>query len=189
MVFQYRPEWSGTSGGPGVTVLNARLGAGGLLEEQQFADFTRAWYLRMVAFFPTEITFTFPAEVTELNTTTGVLESVVSVNAPDPVTGTSAGVYAAPAGARVDWHTGAIVDGKRLRGRTYLVPITTGAYDGGGTLLATAINDLTADAVQYLSDMDGIGALGVWSRTHGVIADVSSVNIPDEVAVLRSRRD
>lgn len=190
MVFQYRPNWGGTTGGPGVTVFNARKSSQHIGDwEQDFADIVRAFFVTVQANLPNELVISFPAEVLEFDTSTGTLINAYPVTPPGNVPGTNASGYAMPAGARIDWFTPAIVAGRRLRGRTYLVPINGTAFDTNGTLVAGTITNLGNAADGLIDDMNGIGALAVWSRTHGILADVETASVIDKVAILRSRRD
>lgn len=190
-VYQYRPEWSGTTGGSGVSVLTARLGAAADLEQfvQYFADSVRAFYGAVTARLPNEVSISFPGEVQAFDTVTGQLTAVHPVTAPANTAGTATGGYAHASGARIDWTTESIVNGRRLRGRTYMVPCAASDFGADGRLGSTAINAWTTAANTLISNMNLQGSLAVWSRTHGLLADVSGVRIPALGAVLRSRRD
>lgn len=104
------------------------------------------------------------------------------------VGGQGAGPFAAPAGACVNWATGVFVNGKKVRGRTFLVPLTAAAYEADGTLLNSARTGLD-DAAGILRG--GPVPLVILS---GVASGVSSAHvvtghsIADKVAILRSRR-
>ena len=190
MTFQYRAEWSGSTGGPGVTVLNARLSGAALSTgPQQFADNVRVFFEAVKGYLPNELTIAYPDEVTELDTVSGQLLEVHPVTAPASTAGNATTGYAHASGARVDWLTSSILNGRRLRGTTYLVPISAGAFGNTGLLLPTAKSVLQTAAQAYVDGMQNIGAAAVWSRTHGIVADVIGVSVPDLGAVLRSRRD
>lgn len=97
---------------------------------------------------------------------------------------------AAGVGACVTWNTGLIVAGRRLRGRTFLVPLSTQAYDNDGTLTLAAQTALENFGTALLA----VGGLGVWHRptaagNDGAASGVTSFRLRDKVAVLRSRRD
>lgn len=99
--------------------------------------------------------------------------------------------FAGPVGAVVNWRTNDFRFGRRIRGRTFLVPIATSSFEDDGTLTSSA-RDAFRD---FGSTMIGSGgpALGVWSRPRdgggGVFATVTNSTVPDLAAVLRSRRD
>lgn len=190
MVYQYRAEWLGITGSPGVSVFNARLSGAALdTGPQQFADNVRVFFDGLKGYLGAGTSISFSAEVVEMDTVTGVLTAVHPVSAPATVTSIDGGKFAAPAGVRVDWLTESITAGRRLRGRTFIVPVTSTIYEANGTIDATARDNILAAASGLISGMENIGSLSVWSRTHGVLADVQAASVPDEVAVLRSRRD
>ena len=191
MPLQYRVEWT-TTGGPGFTVFNGRQSAATTIGEaaQDLADRARKFYQDLISLMPADVLLNFPGEVLNLNTTTGVLDGVVPVDAPDPVDPAGTGVYAAPCGARIDWITEAVVAGHRLRGRTFVVPIVAALYEADGTIGPTAVASLNTAATNYRDD--GVFTAidpAVWSRTHGVLADITGHQVPQKVATLRSRRD
>lgn len=192
MVLEYRVGWNVGGANPGVTVLHGR--PSDLISDQDAAqeltERARGLFDALKALFPPSITFSFPAEVTEFNTSTGVLEDVFVTTPQANITATGTGNWTAPAGGRVEWRTEAIVAGRRLRGRTFFVPFTIGSYDGTGTLASATVTLLQTAAAAYFSDavFDQVDPC-IWSRTHGILADITSVVVPDEVSVLRSRRD
>jgi hypothetical protein len=192
MVLQYRVGWSGaTVTGPGVTVFHSRPqgGATGSVAGAAEAARVRNAFVAVQAQVPAGVTWDFPGEVTELDTATGTLIAVHTFTKPADLTSTgSATSWARPAGGRVDWFTDGIVAGRRLRGRSFLVPLTGASYDGTGTLVTGAITALSAFAAARLATSASVAA-AIWSRTHGVSFDVTSFDVPDEVAILRSRRD
>lgn len=192
MVFEYRVNWLGASGGPGVTVFHGRPPSGTTDEQvgEAMAGRARAFFDAVRFTIPEDYVLSFPGEAIELNTTTGILEDVYTFTAPADVLGGGEGEFARPAGARIEWRTPAIVAGRRLRGRTFIVPMIGGAFDVDGTLDTTVIATLQAAADDYLDA--GVFADSqpvVWSRTHGILADITSALIPDEATILRSRRD
>jgi hypothetical protein len=192
MVAEYRVGWNSGSTNPGVTVFHGRTttGANEVTASQGLADRVRAFFDGIKTVIAGGVTWNFPGEVTWLNTSTGELESVQTPNAPANVVSTGAGTYSAPSGCRVEWRTGAIVSGRRLRGRTYFVPLVSNGYDTTGTIAAATITAVKAAADTYaLAGPTSAVQPVIWSRTHGIAADITSSIIPDEAAVLRSRRE
>lgn len=106
------------------------------------------------------------------------------------VVATGSGAYAAGTGAYVKWGTAAIVNGRRLKGRTFICPINGGSYDSGGTL-ATVTQSAIQTAAQAVA---AAGKMVVWHRppagtfTGGSSSLVTSASCPDQVTSLRSRR-
>lgn len=189
-MFEYRAIWNVQGGGVGYSVFHVReAGLSSISAEAQiFADDLRTGLFSIAGMLPDDVQITFDTEARELNVVTGALESVGSVDAPAAVTGASAAVYSAPSGARVDLITESIVAGRRLRGRTYMVPLYSTAYTTNGSISSGAQSSLEG-AFETFRDQAGAYSLAVWSRTHGVLADVASVNVPSEAAILRSRRE
>lgn len=192
MVLEYRVGWNVGGANPGVTVLHGRPTVSGADQDaaEDLAAKARVLFDGLKALFPPSMTFSFPGECVELNTTTGVLEDVYVFTPPANVVATGTGNWTAPAGGRIEWRTEAIVAGRRLRGRTFFVPFTIGSYDGTGTLASATITLLQTEGLEYM-DAGLLVAVRpcIWSRTHGILADITSLAIPDEVSVLRSRRD
>jgi hypothetical protein len=111
---------------------------------------------------------------------------------PAIITGSSTDTSAAGVGACVNWLTSDIVGLRRVRGRTFIVPLSTFAYDAQGTLTTaqqTALNNF-ATAVRALSPV-----LKIWHRptntppTDGSAHTVNGHRLRDHVAFLSSRRD
>lgn len=145
--------------------------------------------------FPSGTTMAFPGQGDVINDTNGALVGVWTATGAGTVTGTSAGPVAAGVGACIGWTTGGIVNGskgpRKLRGRTFLVPLTTAAYEQDGTLATASVASLQslANAIQ------ASGPLAVWHRpttpggTNGNSYGVISARVRDKVAFLSSRRD
>jgi hypothetical protein len=205
MVFQYRALWS-TTGGAGYSVFHARtLTGAGQGTAQSFADGVAALFAAISGTtMPSDVTISYDGEVVDLDTSTGELQAVYAVTPPASKTFTATGGYAAPAGGRIDWTTEAIVNGRRLRGRTYIVPLASTNFEADGSITAGAITTLSNGANAYLTAAGGFAdaEAAVWSRPvyegeapnrvlvrGGTVADITGFSIPDSAAVLRSRRD
>jgi len=111
---------------------------------------------------------------------------------PTVVNGTAGPIaYAGPAGACINWETGHFnANGRRVRGRTYLVPLVN-AYETDGSLSAAALGTVAAAASAAIG---GTGSLGVWTRptpggSDGTFNLAISALVKDKAAVLTSRRD
>lgn len=201
MPFEYRVEWGGSLvTGPGVSVFHGRttVGGTGFDTAQALADRCRKFFLDIVSLVPSGVSWTFPNEVTELQTgiseTTGQAGTLLDVHAitpPATVNATAtAGNHSRASGGRVDWNTESVVAGRRLRGRTYIVPLASLGYDSSGSLATTCITTLTTagnnfkDATVF-SNCQPV----VWSRSHGIAADIVGASVDDRASILRSRRD
>lgn len=145
--------------------------------------------------FPGGMTITVPNAGDSIDDTDGTLDGVWSstgggvVNASGSV-GTAAGV-----GVCIGWSTGAIVSGskgpRKLRGRTFLVPIARQYFDSDGTLMTEGM--VLAQGIA--NSLQASGGLAVWHRPttpggiNGTSGAVLSNKVRDRVAYLSSRRD
>lgn len=186
---QYRAIWSTAGGGTGYSIFHSVTDD---LTPTQAADMAadiRVFFDTIKGLLPDDVLISFDSEVLELQAD-GTLTDVVAIGTPTAVSGSGATNYARPVGGRVDWVTGEIVGGRRLRGRTYIVPLLASAYDTGGTLTGVAQNALRQAAQDLLNALSADSIpLGVWSRKNSFAASVSSPSVPFSTAVLRSRRD
>jgi hypothetical protein len=98
--------------------------------------------------------------------------------------------------------TGSVVDGRRVRGTTYIVP-TVNQFEPGGTPLNTWVSTLQTAASAMMTSLTP--NLVVWHRPkfgpkpgpglprplirNGESKGVNGVFVPDKAVVLRSRRD
>lgn len=145
--------------------------------------------------FPSGVTWTIPNEGDQIRDTDGALVGVWAGTGGGSATANGGVNAAAGVGACIGWTTGGIVNGtkgpRKLRGRTFLVPLSAGAYQSDGTLSPLCITDLTALGQAFRN----AGPLAVWHRplapgaADGNSYGVVSHKVRDKVAVLRSRRD
>ena len=143
------------------------------------------------ALFTTGTTITIPDGGDVIDPTTGELTATwTEGGGPLTVVGTSAGNAAAGVGCSITWLTAGIVAGKRVRGRTFLVPMYSNLYEADGTLSSGAVtlaNDFGAEMVA--------SGMSVWHRPTGPGTSdgsehlVTGYRLRDKVAFLSSRRD
>lgn len=107
------------------------------------------------------------------------------------------GSYSSASGAQIGWTTGGIHNGRRLRGRTFVVPLVVACYTTTGTLGTSTTTALQgfADQVKNATGMKYL----VWGRPRaaggrlpaapGLSSPITGSKISNKVAVLRSRRD
>ena len=148
-------------------------------------------YANIASSLPTGVTLTIPNTGDIIDDTTGTLTGVWTGSGGGTVTGTSPAQAAAGVGACVGWQTGGIVNGRRLRGRTFLVPFSNVVYDSDGTLSSGCLTVVNSFAAGMLA----AGPLAVWHRptsvggSDGTSYGVTSYRVRDKVAYLSSRRD
>jgi hypothetical protein len=112
-------------------------------------------------------------------------------------------VWAGGTGYVVNWTTGAVINGKKVRGRTFMVPITSTAFSNDGTVISSLITTMQSAGQALIADAST--ELVVWSKLWdkkpgeapagvppkqigGALASVNGCLIPDRAAQLRTRR-
>lgn len=187
---------TGFTGGPGLMTQYFSPAVAGFNEAiaQLAVDRVRDALLAGAELWPSSFSFQVEGTVDELDEATGQLVDSLTVTSRTVAgTGTGSNMGPAPAGAVVVWKTGEIKAGKRVQGRTFLVPLLSTAYQQDGTLNA---NILTS-AGEFAAAMNDAGATDlvhvVWSRPRPGLAGskhgITGYSVADKVAVLRSRRD
>lgn len=179
--------WQGWPGSPGVSQFYMKQSP----DYQGVVDDLRTFFDAVKALLPSGLTVQVPVSGDTLNDNTGgIVGSWSATTPPLVVTGTGAGAYAGNAGAVIHWLTLAVVNGRRLRGRTFLVPLISTAYDTAGSLSTAALSTLST-AAGNLNITSGAD-LVVWHRpvngAGGSSEIFNSVRVPDLAVSLRSRR-
>lgn len=201
MVAIVRTEWSGTSGGPGVTQM-ALLGAAGgewnPAGTQAAVNAVRTFWDSNKANLPDELKLTVSPIIDVYDTVTGDLTaSYVAGTAPLTVTGTGTTGYAGGVGLKITWNTGQIRNGRRVRGSTFIVPIISSLFSTTGTVTPTVQTTITGTATTLINSLNaGSTPLGVWSRPFngvnprvGFATEVKQGICSTKSAILRGRRD
>lgn len=160
---------------------------------------SRTFFAAIAAVLPNVVKIDVLPDVEWLNVTTGDLEGVVGGNAQTQVVGTAAAAagWAAPSGACITWTTAGIrqVGSKprRVRGRTFIVPMSNEAYDVDGTIKPVQFGQIQTAANNLANSGSGspllvYGRPGVNATPAGETFRVTGTRITDQVAILRSRR-
>jgi len=188
--------WSGFSGAPGYTNLHFSAALTPTSTElsqtaTKVHDFFYAWR----SFLPNAVTINFPSELEEFSTTTGELVGTHGFTAPAAVVGTGgSAVFSSAVGACVNWKTNTVVNGRKLRGRTFMVPLQSlPSFDADGSLNPSARLTMLTACTNLMNDATGL-PLFIWHRpspggSDGAAGSVTATTINDKTAVLRSRRD
>lgn len=185
-------RWSGFAGAPGYSSFYFAGGGGLITDAQQVADRVSDAIPGLAAALPGDVRIAVENEVERLDSDTGEILGFHSVTTDAGFTGGGSGGYSAASGAVINWRTDDVRFGRRIRGRTFIVPLAGNGFDADGTLSASALSDVNgfANAIRG-GDLDS--ELVVWSRPRdgagGVAATVTGHSVPDMAAVLRSRRD
>jgi len=136
------------------------------------------------------VTITVPDNGEEFDSVTGALVGVWSQGTPGTITGGGTGSYPGGVGACVGWNTSGIHAGRKVRGRTFIVPLALNQYDNDGSLATGAITTINTAAATMLS-----GAANkhlIWARPRpGVPGEAYIITgglVKDHVSWLKSRR-
>lgn len=198
-IIRVKARWSGFNGGPGYTVLHFRDFSSG---EPTNADATgaaartRTFFDAFKAYLPLVVSVTVESAVDVIEETTGELVGSLSADTQAPVVGTSQPTqpFSAAVGAVLTWRTNGIRNGRRIRGRSFLVPLSSQAFGANGGLTSGTVTALST-AASALIDGAGSPDLGVYARptgpgaTDGIWYAATAYSVPNAGAVLRSRRD
>jgi hypothetical protein len=185
--------WTGP-GGPGASHLDVRAetGPADAADLDAVGTAFRAYYNTLAGYLPNDWSLAVSSEVLIIEDTSGELQDTVTITtAGSSVAGTGTGAWAGAVGVVTRFSTGAIIGGRRVRGRTFFVPaVSSLAFDVDGTLNSTCVSDFTTARTTLhtaLATADTVPI--VYSPTHHVIHDVTGFLVADRSAVLRSRRD
>lgn len=196
-IVKIQVDWTGFNGGPGYTNLYFSDTTFGLAT-QAIANSAAAkvdtFLASMTARFPLAVAAKVNPTAEIINPADGKLQGFMTVTPSNTRQGEGTGTYSGASGACVNWYTGGVVRGRRVRGRMFLVPLIGSSYATNGTLDDTMLTGLRT-AVATLSANNTTSWLGVWSRpsakgaTDGNWFGVQSSTVNDKAAILRSRRD
>jgi hypothetical protein len=197
-IARVKVNWTGFAGAPGYTNLYfAASGGGGM--SQAVADnaisradtFLNVWQSKL----PPSVSYICDPTVEAINDSNGQLGQFFNTAPFQRGNGSGTGNYSAASGAVVNWYTDGVRNGRRVRGRSFMVPFAGSALGSNGTLDDASLPALRAAATALATPGANAARLIVWCRptapaaTDGISFDVTSATIPDKVAVLRSRRD
>lgn len=192
-VFRVVAEWTGFTGAPGYSVLHfSGIGGGGSDAVQPAVDAARSFFQGLTTDLPNTVRIRIQPNVDILDENNGDLVGYATATAPEQVAGLQPGPFAGVAGACITWTTGDVRNGRRVRGRTFLVPLSAQAYEGDGTLNSATITRLNAAATALRNTTP---VLQVFARpsakgaSDGFGATVTGHRLSDKAAILRSRRD
>lgn len=201
-ILRVKTRWSGFNGGPGYTVMHFRdFGVDGTNGADATTAQADAAAQRVLTFFDnikTHIASTvrldIESDVDLIEDTNGELISSFGIPTKPQLVGLAAGNYSAASGAVVNWKTAGIRNSRKIRGRTFVVPLGGSAMGPDGALSVTARNAIAA-AATTLAGAAGSPDLGIYARptakgaTDGKWSAVTASAVPSMAAILTSRRD
>lgn len=198
-MYKVRSLWSGFAGAPGFT--NHFFGTTDPLlagASQAVAD-VRAFWVALQSNMPDDVQINVEQNVQIIEDSTGLVEDELTATAVAAVNPTATTGYAAPVGASIEWRTSDFVGGRRVKGRTYVVPLLASAFETDGSLSSTTLSSVQAAAAGLIA---APSQLVVWQRPRaasvgpppvsarvGSLHLVAAAGVSDRAAVLRSRRD
>lgn len=191
-VHRVSARWTGFQGAPGYSNFHFSEFTGGADPDQMIgrvAEFFEVLYATLAS----QVTVTVSSIVEEFDETTGQLTGYLDGEEDAVISATGSNTpFSGPSGAVVNWLTNTVSNGRRVRGRTFLVPLRSSVYENDGTLSSGTLTTIN-EAAEGLVGGDWNSEFVVWSRptggSGGVLAPVTGHRVPDMAAVLRSRRD
>lgn len=176
--------WTGMPGGPGVSQIYATSAAGA---RPALSSWINAWkYL-----VPDNTTLTIEGSGDTIDSSTGLITGTWSDGASIPAVGTgSSSQYFAAGGACITWSTGGVVAGRRVKGRTFLVPLTSLAYQGSA-LVGTAVSAIQTATNTLLGSGNVFWVLHrptTPGGSDGSAFQITSGLVKNHQAILSSRR-
>jgi hypothetical protein len=189
---QLTVRYNGFTGAPGWVKMKFMDNLDVTAANTAAANFRAFLFAIGTANIPTGANFSFDS-VAQTFDGTGQLTGELNLTiVPAVITGANNSAYAGGAGVVVNWLTDAFVGGKRIRGRTFLVPLGPSVFAADGTVSDTFRTTLQTAATTFATSTP---QPAVWSvRALGAspvytIAGMQGATIPDRSALLRSRRD
>lgn len=185
--------WNGFAGAPGYTNLHfLHPDTPSQADLDATAVKVKTFLQTIAPYLPSTASISYPGTMDKLDTGTGELLDVFNIPVQATTSGASGSAYSAAVGACVNWQATGIVNGRRLRGRTFLVPLA-GAFQTDGTLDTSFLSTLRTAATTFATSTSGLD-ISVWHRpspggSDGAAGEVVSATVTDKTAVLRSRRD
>lgn len=180
-------QWQGIPGAPGYTKIRF-LGELSSSQATAAADRLRNFFFAQAGLLPSTCSVNFAATAQVFDVAGVLIDEVALSPVPSAVIGTATGAYSGATGAVINWITGEISGGRRVRGRTFMVPLAAG-YDTAGSLAAATITTITNAANALANGVPGIIVHQALGDGGGRESLITGATVPDRAAILRSRRD
>lgn len=185
-MLRQRVTWSAPVGGPYLSTFYALEG-----DPQAFADAVGDFLGAADAVIASTVSWSLEAQVDELNAATGALLDAHGTTGESGSGASTADPLPAVAQGLVRWVTGAVINGHRVRGRTFL-PGVSEQFAAGQVFAAAGISTVLAAATAYVGFT---GTPVVWHRptgdppAGGQAVPIASAAVWNQFAYLSSRRD
>lgn len=182
-----RVTWSGAGVvGPGVSTFYYGATASG------FPADLLTFYTAVRALVPDSVQWVIPNSGDTIAVETGRPTGTWSDTGGGNLLATGNSAFVQGTGVRIKWPTNQIINGRRVTGSTFIVPLSSNQFEGSGAILGTALTTLQAAATALATA--GIGDRFIWHRptsvaaANGNVGAVTIAQVPDAVSWLRSRR-
>jgi hypothetical protein len=178
--------WTGLTGLPGLSVFYSAAGG-----EAAVVTALNTLLNAVKTQFPTGLTWQTPSAGDSIEDTTGQLVGGWSgASGANIAANGGSTAYAAGTGMYIRWATLTVVNGRRLKGRTFMCPILAAAYDTNGTVQNATVTTWQTAVDAFVAGCDS----RIWHRPTGGLATgtsavVTAGVVPDVVTSLRSRRN
>jgi hypothetical protein len=191
-------RWTIPGNGTAFSVLHFGLvgaGTAGTTHADEIITRMNAFITTVKPYIPGPVSMQALSEIEVIDIPTGNLESVINGTSVAAQFGTASGAatWAAAVGGVISWNTNGVRNGRRVRGRTFVVPLAGVGFDVDGTLGSGCMTALNS-AATGLRTAGTLTELVVYNRPNPITSTpgdghvVKSHRVPDMGAVLRSRR-
>lgn len=183
-------KWTGMPGAPGYSNFYT-LDQVGLVPEAVRMVFWN-FFNNIKGFLPASVSISPNSTYRTIDETTGsFLNEQSYADSPSDIPGAGTVNYAGPVGGVVTWHTSTPGATRLMKGRTFLVPLSTNVMQSDGTFIDSALASLRGFAQTVATQPNPVFC--VYRRPKGEVPGkaglVTGSSVPDLMAVLRSRRD
>lgn len=189
-ILRYRVTLKGLPGGDGVATFHS-LGSDGLAFATDVRAFLEgAFGTGGPGHLPTGVSLSYANLTESIDIASGDMTGQVAFTAPATTVGANPERWAAPAGACVTWLTSGFANGRRVKGRTFLVPLSSVAFQSDGSIdetRRTAINSAAATFAAAASN-PCVYRRPVPGGGGGAAYAIDAGTCRDRVAILTSRR-
>lgn len=193
-IYKVQAIWSGWAGGPGYSNFYFRSPDTLDAELVAMTGAVRSFFSGFTLGLPTPIAIQVSPVVQQIDPATGHMTGeFTAATTPAVLAGAGGSNFSSPVGACVIWRTSTNLGTRLLKGKTFLVPLSTAAYDTDGTLLASRLTEIRTAAATLAAFITGAGVhMQVWHRPVGGLGgeahDVATSAVNDRSAILRTRR-
>jgi len=195
-LYRHRTQLINFPGGPGVSTMY-------FLDTTTAVASLETFWTALAPFLPGDIDILIEPGGDQISDVNGELTGAWTADPVAEITATGSSTYAAAGGALINWNTATILDGHRVRGRTFVVPICSNLYTDQGQLTTALQSDFQGYANEFVTEQ--ATSFVVWHRPFagreattklkakaahdGGHALVTGSSVSTKMAVLRSRRD